>query len=118
MTARSADSVRVGTIWRGISGSLLMVTQVEGDRACVAYVDDPTDASWEPRSEIAEYLRLAESAPGAVLNPEAIGNPDATPVVCLSPEMIAAMGGCICGGLNGFHADECAGFVPWRPSST
>lgn len=46
-----------------------------------------------------------------VVNPDAIGDPDQTPVVRLSDEFIGAMRRaglvCACGGMNGYHDDEC-----------
>jgi hypothetical protein len=51
-----------------------------------------------------------------VVNPEAIGDPDQTPVVRLSIDAAAALRPCAgkapsrkgyCGGVNGFHAEDC-----------
>jgi hypothetical protein len=43
-----------------------------------------------------------------MLNPSAIGNPDETPQVWLGANMRALLKPCACGGVNGFHADDCA----------
>ena len=51
-----------------------------------------------------------------VVNPEAIGDPDQTPVVRLSIDVAAAFRPCAgkapsrngyCGGVNGYHAEDC-----------
>lgn len=46
-----------------------------------------------------------------VENPEAIGDPDQTPVVNLGPDLAAAMRAaglvCQCGGMNGWHHAAC-----------
>ena len=46
-----------------------------------------------------------------VINPEAIGDPDQTPVVQLDDDTVAALkrGGfiCECGGMNGYHDVGC-----------
>jgi hypothetical protein len=56
-----------------------------------------------------------------IINPEAVGNPDQTPIVQLTRAQALSMRLCeanaplrdgYCGGLNGYHADDC----PDRPS--
>jgi hypothetical protein len=50
------------------------------------------------------------------MNPDAIGNPDETPVVFVGTDLAALLRPCAgkapsrdgyCGGVNGFHADDC-----------
>jgi hypothetical protein len=42
-----------------------------------------------------------------IVNPEAVGDPDQTPVVHLSPDLVRLLNPCRCGGVNGFHKAEC-----------
>lgn len=52
-----------------------------------------------------------------VINPEAVGDPDQTPVVDLGPDLVAAMKSagiiCECGGMNGFHDESCTAVSVW-----
>ena len=43
-----------------------------------------------------------------VVNPQAVGDPDQTPIVHLSPDLVRLLNPCRCGGVNGFHAADCA----------
>lgn len=43
-----------------------------------------------------------------VVNPSAVGNPDETPHVWVGADLRALLNPCQCGGVNGFHADDCA----------
>lgn len=62
-----------------------------------------------------EPPRMSDEPEIRVLNPEAIGDPDQTPVVQLSPGMVAALKAagivCECGGMNGFHDEGCEALV-------
>lgn len=85
-------------------------------RSEAAYVP-PTSA------EIASLAQQQVTDPAAewpdesyVVNPEAIGDPDRTPVVRLSINAAAVFRPCVgnapsrngyCGGVNGFHAEDC-----------
>lgn len=52
-----------------------------------------------------------------VMNPEAVGDPDANPVVYVGPDLMRLLNPCraaapsredgTCGGVNGFHATDC-----------
>ena len=42
-----------------------------------------------------------------VVNASAIGNPDETPVVFVGAGLRALLNPCVCGGVNGYHADDC-----------
>lgn len=42
-----------------------------------------------------------------VMNPEAVGDLDVTPVVFVGNDLRALLGPCACGGVNGFHGDDC-----------
>lgn len=48
-------------------------------------------------------------------NPEAVGDPDQTPIVQIPPDVVEAMRAagiiCGCGGMNGYHTDDCPGLV-------
>ena len=54
---------------------------------------------------------------GSIVNPPAVGNPDETPIVKVSPALAGLMGRCSaaspsswdgeCGGVNGWHAADC-----------
>jgi hypothetical protein len=43
-----------------------------------------------------------------ILNPEAVGDPNQTPIVLLSTDLVALLNPCQCGGVNGFHKPDCA----------
>jgi hypothetical protein len=50
---------------------------------------------------------LADMDESVVMNLEAIGDPDATPVVFVGAGLRALLNPCVCGGVNGFHAEDC-----------
>ena len=58
------------------------------------WIDDPPDS-------------LADENGLVVLNPSAVGNPDEVPQVWLGADLRALLRPCVCGGVNGFHADDC-----------
>jgi len=63
------------------------------------------------------YVSCADQV-GRVVNPEAIGDPEQTPIVAFAPEQVEAMMAagiiCRCGGMNGFHRPECGGATDIR----
>lgn len=59
---------------------------------------------------------LADMRESVVMNPSAIGDPDENPVVFVGADLRALLKPCAgnapsrdgyCGGVNGFHADDC-----------
>lgn len=50
-----AETVRVGSRWKGIT-RYLTVVEVDGDRARLVFDDDPGDSFWEARQDVADYL--------------------------------------------------------------
>jgi hypothetical protein len=50
---------------------------------------------------------LADEDGAVILNPTAVGNPDETPQVWVGADLRALLSPCACGGVNGFHAEEC-----------
>jgi hypothetical protein len=56
---------------------------------------------------------ISESLAGenglVVLNPSAIGNPGEVPQVWIGADLRAMLQPCGCGGINGFHAEDCDG---------
>ncbi len=46
-----------------------------------------------------------------IVNPEAVGDPDETPIVHIPADTVAAMKRlgmvCECGGMNGYHHPDC-----------
>lgn len=49
----------------------------------------------------------AEMPESVVMNPEAIGDPEQTPILFVGNDLRALLRPCVCGGVNGFHGDNC-----------
>jgi hypothetical protein len=43
-----------------------------------------------------------------ILTPEAVGDPNQTPIVHCGPDLVALLKPCACGGVNGFHRETCS----------
>lgn len=56
------------------------------------------------RTRIAELETQRETY---LMNPDAVGDPGATPVVRVGPGLLRLLRPCGCGGVNGFHGDGC-----------
>jgi hypothetical protein len=55
-----------------------------------------------------DELSLDQMRESVVMTPEAIGDPDQTLTVFVGADLRALLNPCACGGVNGFHADNCA----------
>lgn len=53
---RDAESVVVGTIWRGVTGNRMRVIEVDDERALLAPLDYDEEPFWEDRYDVAAYL--------------------------------------------------------------
>lgn len=65
----------------------------------------PPPATPTPEPEIPDSLAGEDGA--VVLNPSAIGNPDEVPKVWVGADLRALLNPCGCGGVNGFHRENC-----------
>lgn len=54
--AQYAESVVVGTIWRGVTGNRMRVIEVDDERALLAPLDYDEEPFWEDRYDVAAYL--------------------------------------------------------------
>lgn len=51
-----AGSMVVGDLWAGITGNVMVVQRIEGDRVLLGYVDDPEDNSWQWSEDVRSTL--------------------------------------------------------------
>lgn len=48
------NTVTLGSRWRGFSGNIMEVYEIDGDRVKLAYVDDPGDFTWETIDDVVD----------------------------------------------------------------
>lgn len=67
--------VTVGSVWRGISGNLLVIRSVENGQASWVYLSDPDDGSTDAAADIAAAMELVPGCWTNAIPPSFIPGP-------------------------------------------